>query len=150
MTGYLLDTNHCSKILKRDAAVLEKVRSVDEEQVFTCVIVQGELFYMVSRSAWKGVNRANVLVFMNNVGILEIDQGTTEIYGEMKAIIMNHYAPLSGRRPRNFKFPQTGISDNDLWIAAIAFRNGLTILSKDKDFQKMLDAGIDISVESWI
>ncbi|MGD2092284.1 MAG: PIN domain-containing protein [Candidatus Aminicenantes bacterium] len=41
-----------------------------------------------------------------------------------------------------------GFSENDLWIAAIAKRNDLIIVSADNDFKRMKEA-LDILIVSW-
>ena len=41
-----------------------------------------------------------------------------------------------------------GFSDNDLWIAAIAKRYGLIVVSADHDFQRLKGIA-ELSVESW-
>lgn len=47
---YLLDTNHCSAAILSDLNVLNRLASVGDTLVSTCVIVQGELIDMAERS----------------------------------------------------------------------------------------------------
>lgn len=42
-----------------------------------------------------------------------------------------------------------GVSENDLWIAAIAKSRNLVIVSIDSDFARIQDIA-DLQVESWL
>jgi len=42
-----------------------------------------------------------------------------------------------------------GFQENDLWIAAVAKRYGLTLVSADRDFSRLSPLG-NIAVENWL
>ena len=50
---YLLDTNHCSRVIDADATVLSRLQANAGTLEATDVIVQGELIYMAQRSEHK-------------------------------------------------------------------------------------------------
>ncbi len=89
---YLLDTNHCSAIILGNVNVIHRVSEVGENNIATCVIVQGELTFMMEKS--------------------------------------------QGR-------------ENDLWIAAIALQNNLTVVSSDSDFLRIQQVR-KFALESWV
>jgi tRNA(fMet)-specific endonuclease VapC len=47
---YMLDTNHCSRLLAGDAQVLGHITRIDLRQLATCVIVRGELMFMAEQT----------------------------------------------------------------------------------------------------
>ena len=49
---------------------------------------------------------------------------------------------------RQFAIKELGIGENDLWIAAIAKRHGLIVVSSDCDFDRIREVE-DLSVEKW-
>jgi tRNA(fMet)-specific endonuclease VapC len=42
---YLLDTNHCSRIILGDPNVIDRASQVAESDLLICTIVQGELVF---------------------------------------------------------------------------------------------------------
>ncbi|MGC9503820.1 type II toxin-antitoxin system VapC family toxin [Baaleninema sp.] len=146
---YLLDTNHCSRIIQGDSAIVDRIFQVGESAVSTCVIVRGELLYMVYKSERKDTNLARVRSFLEDIQIYSIDEATADIYGQLKADIFERFGPKDKRKQRRTRLEHLGISENDLWIAAIALRNRLTIISSDRDFQR-IQMVATLSLESWI
>jgi len=146
---YLLDTNHCSRIIQGDHTIINRIVEVGESQVATCVIVQGELLYMAYKSEQKARNLANIKAFLADIRLYWIDEVTADIYAEFKAEILEHFGPKETSKRRKARIENLGIGENDLWIAAIALRNGLTIASGDRDFQRM-QAVKALQLESWL
>ena len=62
MTLYMLDTNHCSRVIENDPDVLRAAQATrpPTDEVVTTVTVTGELFFMVEASARLAVNRVRV------------------------------------------------------------------------------------------
>ncbi len=146
---YLLDTNHCSSIIQSNTTVINKIAEVGETMISTCFIVQGELFFMAYNSEQKARNLGLVRTFLEDINIYLPDDETTHIYGQFKAEIFERFGPKEKSKRRRFKLENLGIGENDLWIAAIALRHSLTIVSTDSDFTRMQEVR-SLSVESWL
>jgi tRNA(fMet)-specific endonuclease VapC len=144
---YLLDTNHCSFLLKGDQQVLQKLTELGDLLVATCVIVQGELMFMAFRSKHREANLQNIQSFLQEIKIFSVDKKVADLYGKIKSAFYDRFGPKDKRKKQ--KIENLGISENDLWIAAIAKRFGLIIVSADKDFQRLREV-VDIPVETWL
>ncbi len=145
---YLLDTNHCGQIIKNDPVVINKVSEVGELNVATCVIVQGELIYMAENSQQKQRNKIFVHNFLRDIRTYFVDEETANLYGEFKAELIQYFGPNEKAKRRKTQLSNIGISDNDLWIAAIALRHNLILISADHDFQRM-QAVRPFPLETW-
>lgn len=146
---YLLDTNHCSAIILGATDVIRRISEVGESNIFTCVIVQGELRYMMERSQQKETNIARLIEFLEDISIYRIDEYTADLYGQLKTDLFNQFAPKEKSKRRKTKITDLGFGENDLWIAAIALQHNLTIVSADSDFQRIKEVKT-LSVESWL
>ena|SRR5438105_2712119 len=148
LNGYLLDTNHCSRLLDGHPAVVEQLGRLGGSVVVTCVIVQGELIFMAHRSEQRAVNEARVREFLEGLRVYAVDGAVADVYGELKAAIIGHFGPRKKAQRRRIKIEEIGFQENDLWIAAIAKRYGFIVVSADSDFERMAEVG-DLSVEKW-
>lgn len=146
---YLLDTNHCSRIIQGDATVLHHLREKGNTIVATSVIVVGELFFMAENSQQKTANFKAVQAFVQSIDIYQIDKEIAEIYGQFKTEIISRFGPREKSRRKTTRIEQVGVSDNDLWIAATAIRHNLTIVSADSHFQRMQQVKA-FPLECWI
>ena len=147
---YLLDTNHCSAIIANVANVIRRVTEVGELNIATCVIVQGELTYMVEKSSQKETNRARLAEFLEDIRVYLITEDVANTYGELKAALFSQFAPKEKSKRRKTKITDLGFDENDLWIAAIALQQNLTVVSADSDFQRIQQVKTKLSVETWL
>lgn len=146
---YLLDTNHCSGAILGDSNIINRLATLDNTLVATCVIVQGELIDMAERSRARENNLALVQRFLQGIYIYNVDETTATLYGQLKASLFNQFAPKEKSKRRKTKMTQLGFDENDLWITALALQQNLTIVSADSDFQRIRTVKA-LSVESWL
>ncbi|MGH2559579.1 MAG: type II toxin-antitoxin system VapC family toxin [Thermomicrobiales bacterium] len=146
---YLLDTNHCSRIIEGDAAVIARFSPHRQVRATTCVIVQAELLFMAYYSRRADVNLLPIRAFLSRIRIHSIDDETTDLCAQIKTAIFQRWAPKERSKRRHFRLNDLGLTDNDLWIAAIALRNDLIVVTSDGDFARIAQV-TDLRHESWL
>ncbi|RAJ31730.1 tRNA(fMet)-specific endonuclease VapC [Pedobacter cryoconitis] len=123
MTGssnFLLDTNIISALFKGEKTIADRIDNADE--VYIPVIVLGELYYgaRYSTNVQKNIDNINRLV--QTYEVLNSNQETASIYGEIKASLRKKGKP---------------IPENDIWIATIAKQYQLTLVTRDRHFNEI-------------
>ena len=146
---YLLDTNHCSRIILGDAQVIRRATQVGEQNLCTGTVVQGELFYMMEKSQRRLENLATLANFLQDIAVYHIDEQTAKLYGQLKSDIFQCFAPTDSSKRRRTTITSLGFGDNDLWIAAIALQHQLNLVSSNSDFQRMQQVK-SFPIESWM
>lgn len=146
---YLLDTNHCSKIIFGDQVIINKLQEIDNNLIATNVIVAGELIFMAQKSEYKNDNLTKVRAFLDDINIYTFNEETIYIYGELKAKVIDKFGPKEKEKKRKFTIQNLGISDNDLWIASTVIQENLILVSTDKDFLRIKEV-YDFSLENWL
>jgi tRNA(fMet)-specific endonuclease VapC len=124
----LLDTNIVIAIFSNDTSVINSLGKTEE--VFVPTIVLGELYYGAHKSSRLETNIERIKAFAESCSIITCDSETSRLYGEIKNDLR-----LKGRP----------IPENDIWIAAIAKRHAMTLVSRDDHF-KEID---DLLILSW-
>lgn len=127
MTGskILLDTNIVTAWLKGEPAIVQRIDKATE--VYLPVIVAGELMYGAMYSSKVQKNLADIGKLIVEYKVLPVTNEVAGLYGRIKAALRQKGRP---------------IPENDIWIAAIAFANNLTLISRDKHFKEV--AGLDL------
>ncbi len=146
---YLLDTNHCSRIIAGDLNIMQQLKLHQSDGIATSAIVRGELLFMVQKSQQQAENLQAVKAFLQNLSLYPINGAVADVYGRLKGDIVNQLGPKDKAQRRKVTVQALGFSDNDLWIAATTLHYGLTLVSVDRDFQR-LQLVQDFSVESWL
>lgn len=130
MTGnkFLLDTNIITAWLKGESVIADKIDRAKE--VHIPIIVIGELYYGALYSTHVQKNISDIQSITDHYNVLPIDEAVTIAYGIIKAELRKKGKP---------------IPENDIWIAAIAKRYHLTIVTRDKHFKEIES----ISIKNW-
>ncbi|MFC1716600.1 type II toxin-antitoxin system VapC family toxin [Candidatus Poribacteria bacterium] len=146
---YLLDTTHCIKILSGDNELERKFEMLGNAHISTCVTVVGELAYGAHKSDRTRENLEAIAELLRDMHVVYgIEVKTAEIYGRLKAEILDYFGPKDRVRRRIIRTEKLGFRENDLWIASIAKQYDLTIVSADSDFQR-LQPIMGLKVETW-
>jgi tRNA(fMet)-specific endonuclease VapC len=129
MSGrFLLDTNIVIALFEGEATVQDQLASADE--VFVSSVALGELYFGAGKSGRPQSNLARVDEFAGDNVVLGCDSGTARWYGEVKNALRVKGSP---------------IPENDIWIAAVAFQHGLTLITRDGHFNEV----DGLTVEVW-
>ncbi len=147
---YLLDTNHCSHLIDGHPAIVACLVSAGDVEVATCVIVRGELRLMVERSERRDENDRKVKAFLRDITVHPIDDAVADVYGLLKARLLKHFGPRDRAARRKSTIERLGFKENDLWIAAVALKHGLVVVTADGDFSRMREAAPELPVETWL
>jgi tRNA(fMet)-specific endonuclease VapC len=146
---YLLDTNHCSRLILQDPELILRLSETPSDDIATCAIVAGELINMGAQSQQRFQNLIVIKNFLDSIYIYPVNTETASVYGELKAAVFDKFAPKDKNKRRKFTVQNIGFGENDLWIAAIAIQHNLTIITADRDFQRIQEVH-PISLNSWL
>ncbi len=134
--------------MEGDLRVMEHLDALGNVLVGTSVVVRGELMYMVAKSRRQVINLVRVQSFLLGIKLYLVDEGTSDVYGQLKTDFLAHFGPREKNKRSRVTITQLGISDNDLWIAATAIQHGLTVVSADSDFRRISEVQ-RFPVEAW-
>jgi predicted nucleic acid-binding protein len=131
---YLLDTNIWVAFLNKEKMILDRLAGQDlRSKVCMSVISQGELIFGAFKSRHWMENVENVNDLIHNVPIVYInDDDIAFTYGLVKS---------------NLKEQGITLTENDLWIASTAIHYRLTLVTRDRDFDRI--KGFQLNIESW-
>ena len=114
---FVLDTNIITAWIKGEKIIAEKVEKANA--VYIPIIVLGELYYGASYSTHVQKNIGVIKKLTNRYKLLLLDEATSIEYGKIKSTLRKKGLP---------------IPENDIWIAAIALRNKLPLVTRDGHF----------------
>jgi tRNA(fMet)-specific endonuclease VapC len=146
---YLLDTNHCSRIIFGEPNLIQQLQAKREGGVATSVIVRGELLYMAAKSEQTATNLQIIKAFLDTIDLYPINLPIADIYGNLKGKLANTFGPKEKVEGRKFNIQTLGFGDNDLWIAATAIHYNLIVISTDSNLQRIQQVE-PLTLESWI
>ncbi|HUP49526.1 MAG TPA: type II toxin-antitoxin system VapC family toxin [Thermoanaerobaculia bacterium] len=146
---YLLDTNHCFRLIARDSGMVEAVKSRPAARLMTSVVVAGELRYGAAISERWRENAAAVEDFLGRIDQTPVSPATAQYYADLKSRLLSAYGPKNRLQRRNFDLASLGFSDNDLWIAASAMERDAIVVTADGDYARLAEAGT-LTVENWL
>lgn len=127
---YLLDTDICSYYL-RGKYNLEKVfKRKGFQNLRLSVVTQAELKVLAYRNPNSTINLSRISSLSQSLGLLDIDQGTWEIYSKMKADTQTH-GRIRG--------------DLDILNASLAKEYSLIVITNNTSHYEDL-----VQLENWI
>lgn len=134
---YLLDTNVVIEILRgneRGKRVMEQYNIPEDlSNASICTIVQAELYKLAHRNQWGEAKIEQLRKLLENITIYSI---------EIPPVIKSYAMIASMTEEKGRK-----LSHHDAWIAATAYVHKLRLITFDKDFEALLESGLDIAIE---
>lgn len=130
---YLLDSNTCIQYLRygTGSPVAGKLSAANPGDVVLCSVVIGELLFGALRSKDVAKNVADVRAFQAGFRSISFDDAAAEEYATLRADLAAKGTP---------------IGPNDMFIAAIAFAHGLTLVTHNtSEFSRV----VGLSLEDW-
>ncbi len=127
MKRILIDTNIYSAAMRGEQRSVEVLRNTSEIGFSTISI--GELFSGFKSGTKETINRKELKIFLDSprVRIFPVDEETAEFYSDVLF---------------NLKTAGKPIPTNDIWIASVAFQQGLKLFTYDEHFKNV--AGLSL------
>lgn len=127
----ILDLDVCIELLRGNAKVIEKRRTVDDD-VATTWVTASELAYGAEKSRDSESNLTLVTEFLATLPIIGLDLPAALEFGRRKAGLER-----AGMR----------VADADLLIAAIALANGASVVTGNRKHYERIEG---LRTEDWI
>ena len=130
---YLLDTNICIYIQRRKPhEVLERFRKRKPGDASISVVTWGELLYGAEKSRHRKKILQLLEEFQRFIPVLPMPEKAGKTYGAMRPALESKGTP---------------IGNNDLWIAAHAKAEGLTVVTNnEREFLRIPG----LKVQNWV
>lgn len=115
-----LDTNAYSSLMRGNTEIKQILETADE--LIVPAVVLGELYAGFTAGNRQAENQSRLERFVRTPGtrVAPVDRKTAEHYG---------------RLVERLRAQGTPIPTNDIWIAAVAFQTGATLLTNDQHFR---------------
>jgi tRNA(fMet)-specific endonuclease VapC len=129
---FLLDTNICIYIRRdRPKGVLRRFESLREGEAALSVITFGELLYGAAKSQQSELALEKLIALTAIIPVLPLPAAASDSYGRIRAELER-----TGRM----------IGNNDLWIAAHARAEGLTLVTNnEREFRRVRG----LRIQNW-
>lgn len=130
---YLLDTNICIYWLNtRSVQVVDRLRAIPAGAAVMSVITWGELQFGAAKSRESTRVRRNLDALTEAIAPLALPAAAGQHYGELRAALKSKSTPIGA---------------NDLWIAAHALAERLTLVTHNlREFQRVPK----LKIENWV
>jgi tRNA(fMet)-specific endonuclease VapC len=121
MNGSVIDTNVIIKMMHEDSTAISLLEKIDRKYI--PIIVAGELFFGAYKSTKRDANMELFQDILSNFEILYVDDAVALSYALIKSDLAKKGTP---------------IPENDIWIAATAHANNLSVATFDDHFACVL------------
>jgi tRNA(fMet)-specific endonuclease VapC len=129
---YLLDTNICIYVRqKKPQAVLRRFERLAVGEAAISAITYGELMYGAEKSVQRTARLRYLQELISLIPVLPLPETGGKAYGQIRAVLENAGAT---------------IGNNNLWIAAHAKADGLTLVTNTESEFKRVPG---LKVENW-
>ena len=130
---YIVDTDICIYIMNKcPIEIIQKFKRFDVGEICVSAITVSELYYGVSKSQNRKLNKQRVLEFLFPLEILPYDEIAADIYGDIRSQLE--------KRGKT-------IGPLDLLIAAHALSRNLVLVTNNTDEFKRVKK---LKVENWV
>lgn len=157
MAGYLFDTNIWSYTFEQATFVTDKIRKLENSQIYLSVVVWGEVIFGAKTNPKFPFDKYRKFIHKDKPLILPIDEHVAEVFGALKAEVFEKKSAKAFRsnlgRKDLLKNPMPakdmGVDENDLWLAAQALAYNLILITSDR-MQNILElAPKNLKYELW-
>lgn len=93
---YMLDTNTCIFIIKKDENVLSHLKKIDFKEICISSITLSELEFGVAKGMHSEKNQKALDAFVYNFSILPFDSNAAHEYGKIRANLEKIGSPIGG------------------------------------------------------
>jgi len=131
MSRYMLDTDMCSYVMKRNDMVVKRLERLAVDEVCISVISKAELLFGIELSPRREQDGNALSAFLQYAEVVDFSDRAAIFYAKVRADLQKR---------------GTMIGANDLLIAAHALSLGLTLVTNNtREFRRVRD----LVVENW-
>ena len=156
MVGYLLDTNHVSALGAGNARIMQEINSLPPSTlVRVCTITLGEVEAGHQMTMTTNPQRRNEVIQVINARLLPlalpVSSSTRIYYAQIISRLWHQHPPPNHRTKTEKHLVSLGIDINDVWIVAVAWEHGLTLLTTDgMDKIRAVVSETEVKFGSWL